>query len=138
MRSRPEKTIAFITNKGCCYNNTLPPTASLNTPGILIAGELDTDVRRNNIRALFDNNRSRGALWSWVEQPGIGHAGLAQELTVPFMDEAIRHATRLTGADGDYWRDVARRECHEWLAGRSNDMEKRSYENRCLRCVSWK
>jgi hypothetical protein len=87
---RPEKTIAFITNKGCCYNNTLPPTAALNTPGILIAGELDTDVRRNNIRTLFDNNRARGALWSWIEQQGVAHAGLAMELMIPFMDEAIR------------------------------------------------
>src|SRR3954453_19114831 len=53
---RPEKTIAFITNKGCCYNNTLPSTSALNTPGILIAGELDTDTRRNSIHSLFDNN----------------------------------------------------------------------------------
>jgi hypothetical protein len=87
---RPEKTIAFITNKGCCYNNTLPPEASLKTPGILIAGELDTAVRRDNIRNMFLNNRARGALWSWVEQEGVAHAGLAQELMIPFMDEAIR------------------------------------------------
>jgi hypothetical protein len=87
---RPEKTIAFITNKGCCYNNLLPPEASLKTPGILIAGELDTAVRRDNIRNLFNNNRARGALWSWVEQEGVGHAGLAHELMLPFMDEAIR------------------------------------------------
>ncbi len=87
---RPEKTIAFITNKGCCYNNTLPPAASLNTPGILIAGELDTSVRRDSIRTLFNNNRARGALWSWVEQEGMAHEGLAHELMIPFMDEAIR------------------------------------------------
>jgi len=87
---RPEKTIAFVTNKGCCYNNTLPPAASLKTPGILIAGELDTAVRRDSIRTLFENNRARGALWSWVEQQGVAHAGLAHELMLPFMDEAIR------------------------------------------------
>jgi dienelactone hydrolase len=87
---RPEKTIAFITNKGCCYNDTLPPAASLKTPGILIAGELDTAVRRDSIRTLFDNNRARGAFWSWVEQQGVAHAGLAHELMLPFMDEAIR------------------------------------------------
>jgi hypothetical protein len=87
---RPEKTIAFVTNKGCCYNNTLPSTAALNTPGILIAGELDTDVRLNSIHSLFDSNRARGALWSWVEQQGVAHAGLAMELMIPFVDEAIR------------------------------------------------
>ena len=41
-----------------CYYNLLPPEASLKTPGILIAGELDTAVRRDNIRSLFDNNRA--------------------------------------------------------------------------------
>lgn len=87
---RPEKTIAFITNKGGGYNVALPTAASLATPGILIAGELDTDLRRNNIRALFDDNRPRGALWSWVEQQGEAHSGRADELVLPFMAEAIR------------------------------------------------
>jgi hypothetical protein len=41
---------------------------------------------------LFVTNRARGALWSWVEQPGVGHTfdGLADELVLPFMAEAIR------------------------------------------------
>jgi hypothetical protein len=87
---RPEKTIAFITNKGCCYNNRTPPAASLKTPGILIAGELDTAARRDSIRGLFETNRPRGALWSWVEQEGLAHEGFADELVLPFMAEAIR------------------------------------------------
>jgi dienelactone hydrolase len=87
---RPEKTIAFVTNKGCCYNITSPSAAALKTPGVLIAGALDTDVRRNSIKSLFDNNRARGALWSWVEQQGVAHAGTDEELMLPFMDEAIR------------------------------------------------
>lgn len=87
---RPEKTIAFITNKGCCYNNRTPPAAALKTPGILIAGELDTAVRRDSIRGLFETNRTRGALWSWVEQEGAAHEEFADELVLPFMAEAIR------------------------------------------------
>jgi len=87
---RPDKTIAFITNKGCCYNNRAPSMAALKTPGILIAGEFDTAVRNNSIKGLFDANRPRGALWSWVEQEGVGHAGLADEIILPFMAEAIR------------------------------------------------
>jgi len=87
---RPEKTIAFITSKGCCYNNRMPSTASLRTPGILIAGELDTATRRDSIRGLFNTNRPRGALWSWVEQEGMAHEGFADELVLPFMAEAIR------------------------------------------------
>jgi hypothetical protein len=87
---RPEKTIAFVANKGCCYNNTLPPAAALETPGVLVAGELDTALRRNNIRGLFNNNRPRGALWSWVEEQGVAHEGRADSLFLPFMAEAIR------------------------------------------------
>ena len=87
---RPEKTIAFITNKGCCYNILAPSDAALNTPGILIAGELDTALRRTNIKGLFDSNRPRGGLWSWVEQQGEAHSGRADALILPFMAEAIR------------------------------------------------
>lgn len=87
---RPDKTIAFVTNKGCCYNIPLPSVAALTTPGILIAGELDTILRRNNIKALFDNNRPRGALWSWVEQEGEAHSGRADAIILPFIAEAIR------------------------------------------------
>jgi len=87
---RPEKVIAFITNKGCCYNVRLPSEAALQTPGLLIAGELDTQVRRDSVRGLFDDNRPRGALWSWVEEENTGHARTDDEIVLPFMAEAIR------------------------------------------------
>ena len=87
---RPEKVIAFITNKGCCYNDRLPSEAALHTPGLLIAGELDTQVRRDSIRGLFNDNRPRGALWSWVEEENTGHARTDDEIVLPFMAEAIR------------------------------------------------
>jgi hypothetical protein len=87
---RPEKVIAFIANKGCCYNNRLPNEAALRTPGLLIAGELDTQVRRDSIRGLFIDNRPRGALWSWIEEENTGHARTDDEIVLPFMAEAIR------------------------------------------------
>jgi dienelactone hydrolase len=87
---RPEKVIAFITNKGCCYNDRLPSEAALQTPGLLIAGELDTQVRRDSIRGRFNDNRPRGALWSWVEEENTGHARTDDEIVLPFMAEAIR------------------------------------------------
>jgi dienelactone hydrolase len=87
---RPEKVVAFITNKGCCYNDRLPSEAALQTPGLLIAGELDTQVRRDSIRGLFNDNRPRGALWSWVEEENTAHARADDELVLPFMAEAIR------------------------------------------------
>jgi hypothetical protein len=87
---KPEKTIAFIANKGCCYNDRMPSAAALKTPGILISGELDTPTRRDSIQGLFDDNRPRGALWSWIEQEGEAHSGRADSLVLPFMAEAIR------------------------------------------------
>jgi hypothetical protein len=118
---RPEKTIALITNKGGNVNNRLPPAASLKTPGILVAGELDTDLRNDRIQGLFDDNRPRGALWSWVEQEGIAHDGGADALILPFMAEAIRLRypanQKPTGAGGVQLLDVPT--TNGWLADQS-------------------
>jgi hypothetical protein len=88
--ARPDKTLAFIANKGAYYWDQLPSEAALKTPGILIAGQLDTDLRRTNIHNLFTNNRPRGALWTWVEEQSMGHAGTDDRLVLPLMAEAIR------------------------------------------------
>ena len=88
---RPQKTIAFVANKGCCYNNRSPSAAALQTPGLLISGELDTLERHNSIQGLFNDNRvRRGALWAWAEQEGMAHEGFVDEIILPFMAEAIR------------------------------------------------
>lgn len=88
---RPSKVIAFITSKGCCYNNLAPSEAALRTPGLLVAGENDTAVRRDNIRGLFTTNRPRGALWSWVEEENAGHEeGASRQLILPFLAECYR------------------------------------------------
>lgn len=39
---------------------------------------------------MFDDNRPRGALWSWVEEEGKAHSGHANRLVLPLMDQAIR------------------------------------------------
>ena len=133
---RPDKTIAFVTNKGCCYNNLLPSTAALKTPGILIAGEFDTTLRRNNIRGLFNNNRPRGALWSWVEQEGMAHEGFAFELMLPFFAEAIRLRYPAGQAPtASQRRRAATRERSRWLARRPNHLEERLDQDRPLRRV---
>ncbi len=88
---RPEKVIGFITSKGCCYNNFLPDIEALRTPGMLIAGENDTQFRRDNIKRLFDLNRPRGALWSWVEEENTGHEEAnSQQLKLSFLAECYR------------------------------------------------
>lgn len=88
---RPWKVIGFITSKGCCYNDYRPSTAALQTPGMLVAGQEDTTLRRNRIRGLFTENRLRGALWAWVEEEASGHGEMdAQQLKLTFLAECVR------------------------------------------------
>ncbi len=88
---RPWKVIAFIASKGVNYNIPMPQTQSLLTPGMLIAGQHDSGARRANIKALFDDNRPRGALWAWVEEEGTGHEEAnSQQLKITFLAECVR------------------------------------------------
>ena len=88
---RPEKVIAFITSKGAYYNIIEPRTESLLTPGMLIAGERDTQLRRDNMRTLFEINRPRGALWAWIEEESSGHEELnSRQLILTFLAECVR------------------------------------------------
>lgn len=85
----PEKVIGFAINKGGYYCDPYPSQESLETPGILISGELDAEFRRRNIQGLFLTNRSRGARWAWVEEQAMGHEGDADRLLVPYLSECI-------------------------------------------------
>ncbi len=87
---RPGKVIGFVANKGGYYNDSHPPEEALATPGILVAGELDSDYRRTVIRMLFEENRARGALWTWVEEQEMGHEGDDERLFLPFLAEALQ------------------------------------------------
>lgn len=88
---RPERSIGFVVSKGCCYNDPSPSIETLAVPGILIAGEFDTEIRRNNIRNLFLNNRARGALWAWVEEEATGHDDHnGRQLKFAFLAECLR------------------------------------------------
>ena len=87
----PEKVIAMALNKASIVNNPLPDIAALRTPGLLVAGELDTPDRVSGIHDLYFNNRSRGALWAWATEQNIAHnTADSYELILPFMAEVQR------------------------------------------------
>lgn len=87
---KPERVIAFDVNKGGFYNTLLPQPASLKTPGILIAGEVDTQTRYDAIKRLFDGNRPRGALWAFVVEEDAAHCECtSNDLLLPFFARAI-------------------------------------------------
>ena len=88
MRLLPDRTIAFCVNKGGFYNYDTSPRPHI--PGIFIAGQTDTDSRKQAISNLFVNGRSEGAPWAWLEEHGEGHVHANSEaLLFAFYDEAI-------------------------------------------------
>ncbi len=87
---RPEKVIGFVANKGGYYNDTSPSAEAIATPGLLIAGEEDEDYRRQALQGLFEDNRTDGAHWAWVEQQGIDHRDDDERLMLPFLDRCVQ------------------------------------------------
>ena len=86
----PAQTLSFAVTKAGGLINTRPGAAALATPGLLIAGELDTAIRLAVIRDAFEGNRPRGALWAWVEEGGVGHESVGEDdLIRPFAQEVL-------------------------------------------------
>lgn len=87
---KPERTIAFILNKGGIYYTALASQAARQVPGLLFVGETDLAFRNDIIRGIFSVNRRAGALWGLVEEPGVGHAvNRSRDLAVLFFDDII-------------------------------------------------
>lgn len=70
---KPERTIAFIVNKGGIYYTSLAPAAAWDVPGVFITGEKDSPYRNNIIKGIFSINRRFGAKWIFAEDPGVAH-----------------------------------------------------------------
>jgi hypothetical protein len=119
---RPWKVIAFITAKGAYYNTIAPRTESLLTPGMLVAGEIDSQMSRDNIRKIYEINRLRGALWAWVEEQNKAHdEGDSRQLVLTFFAECLRlrYPADETPANGP----VTLKNLHEfdgWLVDQSS------------------
>jgi pimeloyl-ACP methyl ester carboxylesterase len=71
----PERVIGFITAKSTCMG---PDNASTRlVPGYLIHGELDHPEILEVLKTTFERNRSLGAPWAFVIEPGAYHATVA-------------------------------------------------------------
>ncbi len=100
LTSDPDKTIA-VGIVGARYNLTVlsgPPTAAhLGVPGCLITGEQENAA--SVVDPVFTPYRPQGALYSWMEVQGQGHACYGQQvLAMPLLDAAVRARYP---ADGD-------------------------------------
>lgn len=90
----PERTAAFVSNKGGIY--LTPATdAARAVPGLFIAGEKDTASRRSAIREVFTKNRNLGARWFMAVEPKYGHnTANANDLALPFFEAVMRSRER--------------------------------------------
>ncbi|MCE9588052.1 MAG: hypothetical protein K8R57_07035 [Verrucomicrobia bacterium] len=94
---KPERTFAFIANKGGYYNGSATP-AVRSIPALWMAGEKDTDLRIGNITSLYAENRRRGALWGLLIEPGVDHAvGRSKEIGIVFLEDALTVAVDSSG-----------------------------------------
>lgn len=83
---KPERTLAFIVNKGGFYYDTPARPATRKVPAILFAGERDTAERVANITKLFETGRSGGALWALCVEKGKAHdVGRSREISQQFF-----------------------------------------------------
>ena len=90
----PERTAAFVSNKGGIY--LTPATdAARAIPGLFIMGEKDTASRRSAIREVFTKNRKLGACWFMAAEPKYGHnTATANDLALPFFEAVMRSRER--------------------------------------------
>jgi pimeloyl-ACP methyl ester carboxylesterase len=86
---KPERTIAFVANKGAYYGDTAR-SGIRKVPALWILGEKDTEIRIRNITGKYEDGRKAGALWALVPEPNEGHGvGRSRDLGRVFLEEVI-------------------------------------------------
>jgi pimeloyl-ACP methyl ester carboxylesterase len=86
----PDRTIALIVNEGGFFYDTVASPQTRATPAIIFAGEKDTPERVQNLTKLFDTGRTRGALWAFCMEKGLGHAvGRSKEVAQQFFRAVV-------------------------------------------------
>lgn len=86
---KPERTVAFVVNKGAYYGDTIRP-ATRKVPALWILGCKDTDIRVKNITAKYEDGRKSGALWALVPEPDEAHGvGRSREIGMVFLEEVL-------------------------------------------------
>ena len=87
---KPERVIAFIVNKGGIYYTALASEETQNVPAIFFVGQNDLEFRTIVVKGIFTANRRFGALWTFTDEPDLGHAiGKSQQMAALFFNEII-------------------------------------------------
>ena len=87
---KPDRVAAFVVNKGNVYYTALAPEPARRVPGVLFTGEKDLAFRVDAIAGLFAINRRAGALWSYAQEPGVGHeVARSRDFAVVVFDDML-------------------------------------------------
>jgi len=129
---KPERTAAFVANKGAYYGDTIRP-ATRKVPALWILGEKDTEIRVKNITAKYEDGRKSGALWALVPEPNEGHGGgRSRDIGIVFIEEVLSSRIDSQGklqpanpAEG--WLGDLKTKSVEKVAGGDADVKDRSW-----------
>jgi hypothetical protein len=87
---KPEKTLAFVVNKGGIYYTALAPLETRSVPAIFFTGGSDLVFRNEIIEGIFAINRRLGAIWTYASEPAIKHEiGLSRSLAILYFNDII-------------------------------------------------
>ena len=113
--SHPERMLGFIVGKAPCGGRNAAAAASI--PAYFFVGQNDDQVSADaaaGIRAMVEQNRTRGALWAFAVEPNAGHAQVEDQdllfswmstvatLRLPVSGNALRQISEGTGWLGDH------------------------------------
>jgi hypothetical protein len=87
---KPDRTIAFVVNKGGIYYSVLASKEARQVPGLFFIGENDLKFRTEVLNGIFSVNRRVGALWTLSVEPGVGHElGMSKEMALTYYNEIV-------------------------------------------------
>jgi hypothetical protein len=86
----PEKTIAYIVSVGVGNFNGADDNDILTIPALWVTGGLNADGMLPVVQQAFYYYRGKGALWSLVIVPGMGHARGSNNLILPYVEAIIK------------------------------------------------
>jgi hypothetical protein len=102
----PARTLCFTADMGPNFTPSTPSDAAIRVPGMLYTGEIDDVIGASGTdraRAMLSNVRSRGGLWSWANEQGVGHGfGSCYQINMTFWEHciAVRYPQGVSPLDG--------------------------------------
>jgi hypothetical protein len=137
---KPERTMAFVVNKGGYYVGGEADSHVRAVPGLFFLGLKDSDLRIDAIKSRWSEGRKAGALWALAPQPNSGHefsrtAAVAQVFFEGVLKNRLPDET-LADSEGPAMKPMD--EGHGWLGDlTSHEVHDGSTDTEPNRADSW-